>query len=643
LSSDGLSVLLQVLGARKKGRHWSAICPAHNDHTPSLDITIGNSGLPVVTCRVCGPDRQREVLAAIEAAGVPKWVWKSEYEDAPAGKPGVLAQADYEARDWNGTLVAIHHRQDLDRADDKGRRKRIWWERDGKASLGGLHPNDIPLWGTELLRKYPRNGVVITEGEKDAAALRASGIKLALATYGAESTPSVTVLQPLAGHARYILWPDNDDPGRQHMERLARQLVAAGVPAARIQVVQWETDKKGAGAADYVATGNGSTAEFLAQAPKWQAMVDVTAPPADPLPELPPEAAAATSPNGVGPGLRYTWAKDLTPTEIAWLWPGWLPYGRITILQGDPGLGKSWFSLAIATALSLGAPLPGMDTTANHKPRRTLLFNAEDDPNDTIAMRLATMGADPAQVAVVTGTDTEDSKGERRLDHFTLVRHLQQLDEALAHDKFSLLVFDPLSAYFGATVDSFKDNEVRSVLGPLHELVARRRVACLAVMHLTKGGRDKAIYRTPGSIAFAGLARVVMLAGREPTNPSRVAVVQVKNNLTAYPDPLAFDLEDGRVMWVADGTTATAEDLLAPEPTSDERHAVEDCSEAVLDMLQGGRMESVKLLQRLHGHGFKDSTIRRARKSLEEKQAIISLRTGGAGAEGKWYVQLVVR
>jgi hypothetical protein len=107
LSSDGLSVLLQVLGARKKGRHWSAVCPAHNDHTPSLDITIGNKGLPVVTCRVCGPDRQREVLAAVEAAGVPRWVWKAEYEPGgPDDKPQVVTSARYEARDWNGTLVA---------------------------------------------------------------------------------------------------------------------------------------------------------------------------------------------------------------------------------------------------------------------------------------------------------------------------------------------------------------------------------------------------------------------------------------------------------------------------------------------------------------------------------------------------------
>jgi putative DNA primase/helicase len=642
LSSDGLSVLLQVLGARKKGRHWSAVCPAHNDHTPSLDITIGNKGLPVVTCRVCGPDRQREVLAAVEAAGVPRWVWKAEYEPGgPDDKPQVVTSARYEARDWNGTLVATHHRQDLDRPDERGRTKRIWWERNGKNSLDGLHPNDLPLWGTELLRQHPRNGVVITEGEKDAAALRAAGIKLALATYGAESTPSVSVLQPLAGRSRYVLWPDNDEPGRAHMQRLAGQLVAAGCAADRIQLVRWETDAKGAGAADWLSAPTGTVADFLAAAGPWQA-VDVTQPAADPLPPLPDTPAPGQSPNGVGPGLRYTWAKDLVPTEVSWLWPGWLPNGRIAILQGDPGLGKSWFSLAVATHLSLGMPLPGTpDTLA--KPRRTLLFSAEDDPNDTIAMRLATMGADPAHVAVVTGTDVEDTKGERHLDQFTLVRHLQLLDEALAHDKFNLLVFDPLSAYFGATVDSFKDNEVRSVLGPLHELVARRKVACLAVMHLTKGSRDKAIYRTPGSIAFAGLARVVMLAGREPGRQQRVAVVQVKNNLTQYPPPLAFDLEEGRVMWVAGGTTTTAEDLLAPEPTGDERHATEECQDAVLDLLQGGRMETVKLLQRLHGHGFRDGTIRRARKALEERQAIIAVRSTGSNGEGKWFVQLVSR
>jgi 5S rRNA maturation endonuclease (ribonuclease M5) len=233
--------------ARRAG-HWSAVCPAHNDHTPSLDITIGNKGLPVVTCRVCGPDRQREVLAAVEAAGVPRWVWKAEYEPGgPDDKPQVVTSARYEARDWNGTLVATHHRQDLDRPDERGRTKRIWWERNGKNSLDGLHPNDLPLWGTELLRQHPRNGVVITEGEKDAAALRAAGIKLALATYGAESTPSVSVLQPLAGRSRYVLWPDNDEPGRAHMQRLAGQLVAAGCAADRIQLVRWETDAKGAG------------------------------------------------------------------------------------------------------------------------------------------------------------------------------------------------------------------------------------------------------------------------------------------------------------------------------------------------------------------------------------------------------------
>ncbi|MBX5493251.1 MAG: AAA family ATPase [Chloroflexi bacterium] len=258
----------------------------------------------------------------------------------------------------------------------------------------------------------------------------------------------------------------------------------------------------------------------------------------------------------------------VVPTPLAWLWPSYLPLGKLVLLEGDPGLGKSLLALDLAARVTRGMPMPdgarGLDAPAG-----VVLLLAEDDLADTVRPRLDAAGADPARVVALqtAGDPTDPDRPPTTLD----VEALRQAIQAVGA---RLLIVDPLAAFLPAKTDAHTDADVRRALAPLARLAASERVTVLAIRHLNKSTALPALYRGGGSIAFTAAARAVLLVARHPEDPTQRVLAPLKANLAPDAPALAFSItsHDGpapRVAW-GGATEYSASELLGGG-TRDER------------------------------------------------------------------------
>ena len=225
---------------------------------------------------------------------------------------------------------------------------------------------------------------------------------------------------------------------------------------------------------------------------------------------------------------------DLRAQEVRWLWPGRLALGKLSLLEGDPGLGKSLVSLDLCARLSRGLSLP--DGTPGSAPVNSLVLNAEDGGSDTVRSRLLALGADLDRVFVLEGP------GE---DTLRIPSQLNVLEAALIRSDARLAVVDPLLAFFDAYVSAANDQSVRRALGPLAKLAARHDCAVWLVRHLNKSAGKQAVYRGGGAVGMLGACRSAWLIGRDPKVSGQCVLAQVKNNLAPPQSGLAFRVEAG--------------------------------------------------------------------------------------------------
>lgn len=328
---------------------------------------------------------------------------------------------------------------------------------------------------------------------------------------------------------------------------------------------------------------------------------------------------------------------DVQPETVRWLWPGRIAMGKLTLLCGDPGLGKSFVTLDLAARVSSGAPWPDLPLLPNST-GGVVLLSAEDDLADTIRPRLDAAEADVSRIAAIQGVRRVLPTGQSQESDFDLTEDLAALEEAITRTPdCRLVVIDPLTAYLGKT-DSHKNAEVRAVLARLFELAARRRVALLAVTHLNKANTLPAIYRAMGSLAFVAAARAVWAAVRDEQDETgqRRLFVPIKNNLGADDSGLAYALgpagDTARVMWEPEPVDMRADDAMNGGRKPVVR---EDAGQFVLDTLtaNGGDMLSADLTEAAKADGISERTLWRARKAVAE-----SYKEKGRG--GRWRCKL---
>lgn len=312
---------------------------------------------------------------------------------------------------------------------------------------------------------------------------------------------------------------------------------------------------------------------------------------------------------------------DVEREQVSWLWRGRIARGKIAILEGDPEVGKSYVSLALATAVTLGTGLPGED---RQDPGSVLFLTAEDGLGDTIRPRAEDMGADLQRIYCLTAT-TDDNGTEK---HFSLADDLHALEDILVFGAISLVVIDPINAYLGS-IDTNRDSALRNVLTPLAALAEKYKVAVVVIRHLTKGSRERAIYRGQGSIAYVAAARTALLVAKNPNDESERVIVCIKNNLAEHPTAMAFEITNGAFRWKGE-SKLTAEDLLATPSGSGGASAVDEAQEFLREALVDGSRSVKEVEKEANSLGISRATLRRASKSL----GIVASRIGEAGKQG---------
>jgi hypothetical protein len=341
--------------------------------------------------------------------------------------------------------------------------------------------------------------------------------------------------------------------------------------------------------------------------------------------------AVENEPTAAKTSTRYavvTRLADIEPQAIEFIWSRRLARGRLHLLIGDPGLGKSFVALDIAARVTkaLNWPDGGQAPLGN-----VLVLSAEDNAADTIRPRADALGADVDRIHVLTAVHTEGTATDQD-QHLSLITDLPLLEAAIVDTGALVVIVDPLSAYLGMTVDSYKDPHIRTVLAPLAGLAERHRVAVLGIMHLNKSSDRRAIYRALGSVAFIAAARLVFAVAPNPENDEQRLLTPVKTNVCATASNLAYTLSSGRLVWSSDpAPTLTADELLARE--AHRVRARPDAAEWLQGVLADGQVKVQVLQQEAKAAGFAWRTVERAKSELR----IDAVRIGGLGAAGDWY------
>jgi putative DNA primase/helicase len=335
--------------------------------------------------------------------------------------------------------------------------------------------------------------------------------------------------------------------------------------------------------------------------------------------------------------IELSYYHHIAREQVRWLWPQRIPRGKLTLFVGNPGTGKSLATIDLAARVSTAHVFPdGQPCELGD----VLILTAEDDASDTVGPRLDAAGADSSHIARINAIKVILADGATGESTFSLERDLMKLEEALKkHPQFKLIIIDPLSAYLGTKVNSWRDAEVRALLTPLTEFATRTGIAIVGILHMRKAETD-AMLRVSGSIAFVAAARAVWGFGPDPAAATSSIMVPVKNNLAPLGNALGYQITaDGNgapyLIWQKEPRTVDAEDVLGGNK-KEKRERAEKLMEAkewLRAKLSLGPVAEEQLSAAAEKLGIAWRTLRRAKGSL-------AVKSHKAGMVGAWYWEL---
>ena len=296
--------------------------------------------------------------------------------------------------------------------------------------------------------------------------------------------------------------------------------------------------------------------------------------------------------------------------KIDWLLYPFIPFGKVTIVQGDPGEGKTTMVLQIIAKLTKGeAVLPsGSDEpaleakTVDLEPVNVIYQTAEDGLGDTIKPRLLSAGADCSRVMVIDDNDQALTMMDARLE------------EAIIKTKARLVVLDPIQGFLGAAVDMHRANEIRPLMKRVAVLAEKYHCAIILIGHMNKNSNGKSSYRGLGSIDFQAAARSVLIVGRIKDEPEIRVVCHVKSSLAPEGKSIAFRLDkDTGFEWIGE-YDISADDLLSGDNRGKKIHAAK---EFLQEVLASGSVAQTKVAEEAESRGIKKKTLWNAKKELE--------------------------
>lgn len=312
--------------------------------------------------------------------------------------------------------------------------------------------------------------------------------------------------------------------------------------------------------------------------------------------------------------LKIISMDEVPVEEVEWPWYPYIPFGKLTIIHGDGGEGKTTLILRLAALLSRGEKLP-CDST-EREPIKVIYQTAEDGLGDTIKPRLLAGNADCSQIKVID----ESEASLTMLD--------ERIEKAIVETGARALILDPVQAYIGAKVDMNRANEVRAVLSQLGRIAGQYRCAIILVGHLNKAQGNKSNYRGLGSIDFQATARSVLIVGRLKDNPQIRVMVQDKSSLAPEGEPIAFELDkENGFRWLGH-YDISADDLLCGIPREKKSEQAENL---ILEYLSQGKYPQQALLKKAQAIGISKRVLDEAKKALN----VQSVKEGS-----QWYWQL---
>lgn len=343
-----------------------------------------------------------------------------------------------------------------------------------------------------------------------------------------------------------------------------------------------------------------------------------------PLAQAPhqPHQGSADKPKRQPAAVVLAHGTDLNPEPIRWLWPNWLALGKLHILAGAPGQGKTTIAMALAATVTQGGRWPdGMPSRVAGGAGNVLIWSGEDDPADTLLPRLLAAGADRGRCYFIQGTRAEDGS----VNPFDPGQDLPGLQQAIERiGGVRLLVIDPVVS--AVTGDSHKNTEVRRSLQPLVDLAAAVGCAVLGITHFAKGGQGQdPAQRVVGSVAFTAVARVVMVAakvqaeaGEGGEQEDRRILARSKSNIGPDDGGIEYHLEQSevlediqasRIAWGRQVQGSARELLTDPNADDDEGH---DAAGFLRGLLSDGPMSAKDIYKDADGAGYSRDMVKRA-------------------------------
>lgn len=613
--------------APKAGGGYMACCPAHPDKNPSLAIDENGGSLLVKCFAGCDQGAVIDALKALDLwpgngetlpptrkPSAPTWCPVLPVPAAAPAPPAVHPRHGKPSTTWayrneGGELLGMVYRFDKpgDVAPGGKPSKEILpltYCTDGKAPAWRWQafPEPRPLNGLDLLGDATH--VLIVEGEKAAdAARRLLGGRLPVVTWpGGSNAVAKADWRPLSGIS-VAIWPDADLPGIKAAVAVAEELEKVG--AASVKIVEPpEGAPEGWDLADAEVAGwtTAILREWLKAGLK------------------PEEFRIKHSPSAPGksPGVILHRASDVAIQPVQWLWPHWVARGKLHIIAGQAGTGKTSLILALLANLTNGHRWP--DGASGSDPAHVLIWSAEDSASDTIVPRLMAAGADLDRVHIISGVNAGETKRT-----FDPSADLDQLLPAIRELRPAAIMVDPIvSAVAG---DSHKNAETRRSLQPLVDLAEQFNLAVIGISHFSKGttGREP-LERVTGSLAFAALARVVLAAAKLPADNPHGAeriLARAKSNIGPDEGAIGYKLavvevapgvEVARVEW-QNAIDGSARELLA-EPEQEEGGALGEARAFLEDFLANGPKPVTEILSAAKRAGVAERTLKRAKSVI---------------------------
>jgi len=325
------------------------------------------------------------------------------------------------------------------------------------------------------------------------------------------------------------------------------------------------------------------------------------------------------TPKEINPyGVQLVMASDLKPQPVNWIWKGWLAAGKLHLIGGIAGTGKTSIALALASVITRGGFFPDGSLTP---PGDVVIWTGEDDPADTLTPRLMAMGADLEKVHFVSGFN--NSGKERTFNPATDLDELKVTLEKLTN--LRLLILDPIVAVI--TKDGNKNSDVRQDLAPLVEMANKLDFAVLGVTHFSKNTAGmEPIERITGSLAFGAVARLVLVASkvRQPDGSEMRVFLRAKSNIGADNGAFEYSLEvcltdnqieTTKILW-GQYIEGSANDLLKDADSPSHSEGVNGCVSYLENLLSEGAVPVAEIITTCTNAGFSESTVKRSKKKM---------------------------